>query len=154
MTTDKSLPEDGTSVMTPQDTLRAAILNSALYDWVPLIEVNQDITRDNLADTPQEQRELALRTIRSLLEDGLMGIGDLPGAGERVPDCGLSIEEAIQRVHDRYVVHHDDPVAWEFTIWLGLTDKGKTLAETPTVADQSQLTSDGIGATFGSPLAP
>jgi hypothetical protein len=59
-----------------------------------------------------------------------MGIGDLPGAGEQAPDWGLPIEEALQRVHDRYVAHHDDPVAWEFTVWLGLTDKGKTLAET------------------------
>jgi hypothetical protein len=59
-----------------------------------------------------------------------MGIGDLPGTGEQAPDWGLSIEEAMQRVHDRYVVHHDDPVAWEFTVWLGLTDTGRTLAET------------------------
>ena len=115
--------------MTPQDRLRAAMLSSGLADWVPLIEVNQDITRENLADTPQEQRELALRTIRSLLEDGLMGIGDLPGAGEQLPDWGLSIDEAMQRVHDRYGVNHDDPIAWEFTVWLGLTDKGRRVAE-------------------------
>lgn len=36
----------------------------------------------------------------------------------------------MQRVHDHYVVHRDDPVAWEFTMWLGLTDKGKTHAKT------------------------
>jgi hypothetical protein len=59
-----------------------------------------------------------------------MGIGDLPGTDDQAADWGLSIEEAMQRVHDRYVVHHDDPVAREFTVWLGLTDKGKTLAET------------------------
>ena len=129
MTTDNSRPEDNSSVMTPQDRLRAAMLSSGLSDWVPLIEVNQDITRENLADTPQEQRELALRTIRSLLEDGLMAIGDLPGPGEQLPDWGLSIDDAMQRVHDRYVVHHDDPIAWEFTVWLGLTDKGRQVAE-------------------------
>jgi hypothetical protein len=137
MTTDNSRPEDNSSVITPQDRLRAAMLTSALSDWVPLIEVNQDITRENLADTPSEQQQLALRTIRSLLEDGLMGIGDLPGAGEQLPDWGLSIDAAMQRVHDRYVGHNDDPVAWEFTVWLGLTDKGKQLAETITQRPQT-----------------
>ena len=105
------------------------MLTSALYDWVGLIEVNQDITRDNLQNSPQEQRELALRTIRSLLDDGLMGIGDLPGPGDQFPDWGLSVDEAMERVHDRFVRHHDDPVAWEFTVWLGLTDKGRQMTE-------------------------
>jgi hypothetical protein len=136
MTTDNSRREDNSSEMTPQDSamtpqdrLCVAMLTSALYDWVPLIEVDQDITRDNLANSPQEQRELALRTIRSLLDDGLMGIGELPGPGDQFPDWGLSVDEAMERVHDRFVRHHDDPVAWEFTVWLGLTDKGKQVAE-------------------------
>jgi hypothetical protein len=105
------------------------LLTRGLYDWVPLIEVKQHITTYHLADTLSERQELALRTIRSLLEDGLMQIGDLPGADGRFPAWDLPIDAATERVYDRFVRHNDDPSVWEFTVWLGLTDAGKHLAK-------------------------
>ena len=114
------------------------LLTSALYDWVPLIEVKTAIAHYDLAETLSAQQDLALQTIRSLLEDGLMQIGDLPGPGEKLPAWNLPIDAAMERVYDRFVRHHGDPEAWEFTIWLGLTASGKRLAE--------NLVSGGAGA--------
>lgn len=113
--------------MSAQDLLRAEILNSALYDWVPMREVQLDITENRLAETLEDQQELALSTIRSLLEDGLVKIGGLPEPGE-LPDWGLPVDAAMDRLYDRYVTRHDDPVEWEFTTWLGLTDTGRRVA--------------------------
>jgi hypothetical protein len=64
--------------VTAQDTLRAELLISGLYDDVPLAQIESVITRDNLAETTAQQQELALDTIRSLVADGLMqfdGVG-------------------------------------------------------------------------------
>lgn len=62
-----------------QEQLRTELLTSGLYDWVPMIEVTTTIAHYHLAETLSQQQDLALRTIRSLLDDGLMQIGDLPG---------------------------------------------------------------------------
>jgi hypothetical protein len=114
-----------------QERLRAKLLNSGLYDWVPLIEVETKITLCNLAETLPAQQDLALQTIRSLLEDGLMQIGELPGPDdEEFPAWDLSIDAAMERLYDRFVRHYDDPELWEFCIWLGITESGRQVAET------------------------
>jgi hypothetical protein len=117
------------SVSAAQERLRTELLTSGLHDWVPLIEVKTAITHYNLAETIPAQQSLALQTLRSLLEDGLMQIGDLPGTGENFPAWNLTVDAAMERVHDRFVRHYGDPEAWEFSIWLGLTESGKRLAE-------------------------
>ena len=65
--------------MTAQDELRAQLLADMLGDCVPMAHVESVITRGHLADTVADRHELALSTIRSLLEDGLMEIGDVSG---------------------------------------------------------------------------
>jgi hypothetical protein len=112
-----------------QDRLRAELLTSGLSDWVPLAEVITAITHYHLAETLTEEQELALSTIRSLLHDGLMKIGGLPGPGQ-IPDWGLSIDAAMDRVYDLYVTHYDEPIKWEFIVWLGLTENGERVART------------------------
>ncbi|MCV7196792.1 hypothetical protein [Mycobacterium angelicum] len=116
--------------MTPQQRLRAELLTSGLDDWVPLVEVETVINRASLADTLAAQQDLALRTIRTLLEDGLMQIGDLPGPGENFAGWGISIDAAMQRVYDLFIVNYDDRARWDLTIWLGLTPAGEQLART------------------------
>lgn len=113
---------------TAQDRLRAELLTSALYDLVPLAEVESVIIHDNLAETLSAQQELALRTIRSLLQDELMQLGDLPYPGEKFAGWDLSIDAAMERVHDLFVVKYDDRESWDLTIWLGLTPAGKRQA--------------------------
>lgn len=114
---------------TAQDTLRGQILNAALYDWVPMIEVNQIVTQHELAATDAERFGLVTTVIRALLDDGLVGVGDLPGDGGQTPDWGLAVDTAIERIHDEYVVHHGEPIEWEFRIWIGLTPEGRRIAE-------------------------
>jgi hypothetical protein len=91
--------------------------------------VKTAINHYKLANTRPAQQSLALQTIRSLLEDGLMQVGDLPGPGETFPAWNLPIDAAMERLYDRFVRHNGDPDLWEFSIWLGLTESGKRLAE-------------------------
>ncbi|MDP7721489.1 hypothetical protein [Mycobacterium sp. TY814] len=113
---------------TAQDRLRAELLTSALYDLVPLTEVESVIIHDNLAATLSARQELALRTIRSLLEDELMQLGDLPYPGEKFTGWDLSIDATMDRVYDLFVRHYDERALWDLTIWLGLTPTGERQA--------------------------
>ncbi len=113
---------------TAQDRLRAELLISALYDLVPLAQIESMIIRDNLAATLSARQEFALRTIRSLLEDELMQLGDLPYPGEKFAGWDLSIDAAMDRVHDLFVRHYDERTSWDLTIWLGLTPAGERQA--------------------------
>ena len=39
------------------------------------------------------------------------------------------IDEAMDRLHERFVAHYDEPASWDYTIWLGLTEAGRGVAE-------------------------
>jgi hypothetical protein len=114
---------------TAYNKLRAQLLTSGLYDWVSLAEVETIISQYHLADTIAERQELVLKTIRSLMEDGLMEIGELPGPDGKFPAWGPTVDEAMKRLYDRFVGHYADPPSWDFSIWLGLTDAGKRIAQ-------------------------
>ncbi|AXN45400.1 hypothetical protein DSM43518_03605 [Mycobacterium marinum] len=116
--------------MNSEERLRAELLTSGLEDWVPLAEVETVINRANLADSLTALQDLALRTIRSLLADGLMRIGDLPHPGEDFAGWDVSIDAAMQRVYDLFVGHYHERALWDLTIWLGLTPDGEKLART------------------------
>jgi hypothetical protein len=116
------------TAMNAQDRLRNELLTSGLFDWVPPIEVQIAITQYHLAETLPAQQDLALQTIRSLVEEGLMRIGDLPGPDGKFPAWNLPVDAAMERVHDRFVRHYGDPTGWEFSIWLGLIDSGRRTA--------------------------
>src|SRR6478609_1451906 len=70
---------------TAYERLRGELLTSGLSDWVSLAEVQQIISHFELTDTDRERQDLILRTIRSLLDDALMQIGELPGPDEKFP---------------------------------------------------------------------
>jgi hypothetical protein len=126
---DGARPTQDLPALTTQDRLRRELLISGLSDWVPLVEVETAITHYHLAETLPAQQDLALRTIQSLVTDGLIEIGDLPGPGEKFLAWNLSIHAAMERVYDCFVRHHDDPTLWEFSIWLNLTDSGERIAK-------------------------
>ena len=85
MTKDRSMTHDTPRDRNAYKRLRAELLVSGLSDWVSLAEVQQIISHFQLADTDRARQDLVLRTIRSLLDDGLMQIGELPGPDERFP---------------------------------------------------------------------
>ncbi len=94
-----------------------------------MAHVTSVMRREPLADTVAAQQEVVLRTIRSLLDDGLMKIGDILGASdERVVPWDLSIDAAMDRLRDLFVGHYDEPTLWDLAVWLQLTPEGERLA--------------------------
>jgi hypothetical protein len=93
-----------------------------------MAEVQQIITHFQLADTDSERQDLVLMTIRSLLEDGLMQIGELPGPDGTFP-AWEPIDVAMDRLRERFVDHYAEPTSWDYSIWLGLTEAGRPVAE-------------------------
>lgn len=114
---------------TAQDILRGDILAGGLDDWVSMADIRGRISRRRLAETPAERQQLMLRTIRSLLEDGLVEVGDIPGPG----DPGFlvwpgTIDEVMEQLTERIVGQGDDPDSWEYATWLNLTSAGRAAA--------------------------
>lgn len=123
-------PKHGDAKRSAQDRLRVRLLSDAVGNCLPMAHVTSVIRREQLADTVADQQDVVLRTIRSLLGDGLMKIGDILGASdERVVPWDLSIDAAMDRVYDLFVGQYDEPALWDLTIWLQLTPKGERVAE-------------------------
>jgi hypothetical protein len=110
------------------ERLRAELLISGLSDWVSLAEVQQIISHFRLAETDSQRQDLVLRTIRSLLDDGLFQIGELPGPDGKFP-AWEPIDVAMDRLRERFVGHYAEPASWDYPIWLGLTEAGRPVAE-------------------------
>lgn len=111
-----------------QDRLRRELLASGLEDWVSMAEVQQLVSHLGLADAAPARQELVLRTIRSVVEDGLMAVGDLPGADGHFPAWDGDVDTVMRRLSDRFVDHYEDPADWDYSIWLGLTSAGERVA--------------------------
>ena len=127
MTKDRNMTHD-TPRENADERLRAELLTSALSDWVSLAEVQQFICNFELANTDSERQDLTLRTIRSLLDDGLIQIGELPGPDGKFP-AWPSIDVAMDRLRERFVDHYAEPASWDYSIWLGVTDAGRPVAK-------------------------
>src|SRR5690349_1529998 len=95
------------------ERLRAELLLSGLSDWISLAEVQKVISHFQLADTDTERQDLTLRTINSLLQDGLMQIGELPGADGRIP-AWEPIDVAMDRLRERFVDQYGEPASWDY----------------------------------------
>jgi hypothetical protein len=127
MTEDGSMTHDTPRDRNAYERLRAELLISGLSDWVSLAEVQQIITHFQLADTDSERQDLVLRTIRSLLDGGLMQIGELPGPDGKFP-AWEPIDVAMDRLRERFVGHYAEPTSWDYSVWLGLTEAGRPVA--------------------------
>jgi hypothetical protein len=107
-------------------TLRDDILASGRDDWVSMADVQGRISRRGLAESALERQQLILQTVRSLLEDGLVEVGDIPAPS----DPGFlvwpgTIDEVTKRLYERVVDRYDDPDSWEYSTWLNLTPEGE-----------------------------
>jgi hypothetical protein len=108
-----------------KDILREDILASGHDDFVSMADVQACIFDGLLADLSTEQQQLVVDTVRSLLEDGLAEVGDIPGRDDPgfKPWPG-TVDEVMERFVDRFVGHYDDKLKWQYAIWLNLTAKG------------------------------
>ena len=125
---DEARRAENRSAVDAQERLRTELLTSGLYDWVPLAEVDSIIIDNHLTETLPAQQDLTLQTIRSLVEDGLMEIGDLPSQGSRLLTWDVPLDAALTRISDRFIGHYDDTATWGFSVWLGLTEAGERVA--------------------------
>ena len=111
---DRSVTRDAPDKDDGYARLRAELLVSGLSHWVSLGEVQQIISHFELADTDKERQDLVVGTIRSLLEDGLMQIGELPEPDGSFPAWEPS-DVAMHRLRKRFVGHYDEPASWVYS---------------------------------------
>jgi hypothetical protein len=109
-----------------QDTLRADILAMGHDDFVSMADVQASICGGLLAELSTERQQLVVDTVRSLLEDGLVEVGDIPSRNDPgfKPWPG-TLDEVMTQFIGRFVGRYDDQLQWQYTIWFNLTAKGR-----------------------------
>jgi hypothetical protein len=108
--------------------LRDQLLYDAVGDCLPLAHVDSVAGR-MAADSVSTRQDLLMRTVRGLIDDGLMVVGNIVGASdESVEPWNMSLDDAMARIYDEYVVNHDDQ-NWVFRTWFALTERGQAVAE-------------------------
>jgi hypothetical protein len=115
---------------TARDKTREELLTSGLADWVHLAEIHHQVNQDNQGFTVEQVQTETLDTIRALVTDGLFEVGDLGGPDGRFAAWDTPLEESIKRISEAYIDHFDNETKWIWVFWLGLTDKGRQIAET------------------------
>jgi len=93
-----------------------------------LSDIDSIIQYDYRAEPLPTRQSRVITAIKSLLNDGLIVIGDPGFAGEPVESWQLPTEEALARLHERYVTHYDDFSKWGWCTWFELTPEGERAA--------------------------
>lgn len=124
----------------PRRKTREELLLSGLHDWVHLYETHSQVEHDNPGAMLEQVQHETLETIRSLVSDGLFEVGDLSGPGGEFAAWDSPLEESIARIAEAYIGQFEDESAWIWVFWLGLTDKGRQVAQAMAVG--SELTTD------------
>jgi hypothetical protein len=108
--------------------LREQLLRDALGDCVPLAHVDHIAAQNAAADSLSARQDLVISAVRSLIEDGLMVMGAIVGGSdERVEPWPMTLDDAMARLREKYVLHYDDQ-NWVFGVWFALTDSGEQAA--------------------------
>lgn len=108
---------------------REEVLLWGLVDWVELDRIHQYVADEDPTETSSTIQNRTLSLIRSLVGDGLFLVGDLNTDDRRFKAWNVSLDEAIQRIRDAYVVNFEDRTRWPWFCWLNLTDTGREVAE-------------------------
>lgn len=114
---------------TALERVRKDLLLGALEGPVPLTAVDSCVTQQNRSASVSEVQNATLETIRSLVGEGLVVLGDLSSETGRLVAWSGTLEEWMQTISDAYVVDYDDPGAWIWSVWLELTEKGGQIAQ-------------------------
>jgi hypothetical protein len=110
-------------------TARENILIYGLIDWVNLGGVHSYALQEDRSASLSEVQQKTLDTIRSLVSDGLVELGDLAGEDGSFVAWNTQLDESMKEIHDIYVNHFDDSLTWTIYCWLNLTGKGEQVAE-------------------------
>lgn len=95
---------------------------------VSLSHADSIIEYDYPTEPLSSRQSRVISTIESMLADGLLVIGDPGYADQPVESWQLSTEEALARLHERYVTHYDDFSKWGWSTWFELTPEGERAA--------------------------
>jgi hypothetical protein len=121
--TDEQHKVGGHNAASATAQVREQLLRDGLEGCLPLAHFHSVVS--HAAVLPSARRELLFRTIRSLIEDPLMVVGRIGGDDvEHVDPWNLSLDDAMARIRDDYVVHHEEG-SWVFGIWFALTSGGE-----------------------------
>ncbi|WP_164478783.1 hypothetical protein [Mycolicibacterium stellerae] len=134
---DGKQPEDDRSKPGDQ-ALRDELLQSMSGgECLPLGHIDSVVAYDHPADPLATRQTRVITTISSLLAEGLVDIGQIVGGTDaHVDPWKLSTEDALTRLHQLYVTHHDDEAKWSVAIWFALTPDGERAAA-PSKGDTS-----------------
>jgi hypothetical protein len=113
---------------TALERVRKELILGALEGPLPLTAVDSCVAQQNRSAPDTEVQNATLETIRSLVGEGLVVLGDVSGETGRLVAWNGSLEESMQKISDLYVVNYDDPGAWIWSAWLELTHKGEQVA--------------------------
>lgn len=108
---------------------RDEVLRWGLVDWVELDRIHRYVASENPDESAATIQNRTLDLIRSLVSDGLFQVGDLDTEDRRFKAWNVSLDEALQRIRDAYVVNFEDQSRWPWFCWLDLTDTGQQVAE-------------------------
>jgi len=104
------------------------LLMSGADDWVLAAEVAWVAESTGGAKTPDQIRDLSLRLIRELLQQGMMEIGDLSEEAPHFRKWNLPMEEALERVEREWKALGRLPDLGDIC-WLQNTVKGNKLGK-------------------------
>lgn len=108
-------------------TAREKILVEGLSDWVDLGQLHWYLAEENPTASLSDVQNETLQTLRSLVTDGLVEVGDLSGEGGRFVAWDTPLDESIERISDEYITHFDNR-EWRWIFWLNPTEKGEQVA--------------------------
>lgn len=113
---------------TAREKGQAELVLGALDSALPLAAVVSCVTQQNRTASVTEVQHETLATIRSLVGDGLLVLGDLSGETGRLVRWNEPLDESIERISDVYVAKYDDRPEWVWFVWMELTDAGTRVA--------------------------
>jgi hypothetical protein len=107
------------------DRLEEELLITGLDDWVHLADIAW-AAKSAGARTKHHEVDLAISAVRSLMDAGLMQIGDVSDGG--FFEWGLPLEEALERLRRGWLALDHDP--WPGDVcWLSNTQEGNREAK-------------------------
>ena len=116
----------------PRDALsaREKLLVEGLHDWLKLWQVHRHVAEENLSSSLEEVQQTVMGLVLSLISEGVAEIGGLREHGARFERWSASPDASLRRLSVEYVDNFHDRAGWPWTVWLRLTDNGKSLGRT------------------------
>lgn len=108
---------------------RDEVLLWGLVDWVELDRIHRFVASEAPNEPIAVIQTRTLELIRSLASEGLFQVGDLDTEDRRFKAWDVTLDEAIERIRDAYIVNFEDETKWPWFCWLALTETGQQVAE-------------------------